>query len=384
MIKRPDLINRIQAALQRSRVVALVGPRQAGKTTLARQFVPVDSINYFDLEDPVSMARLDQPMTALRDLRDLVVIDEIQRKPDLFPILRVLSDRDPLPAHFLILGSASPGWMRATSESLAGRIEIVPISGFCLAEVGIANLNKHWLRGGFPLSYLADDDIDSLVWRENFTRTLLERDLPLSGVRIPAAGLMRFWHMIAHYHGQVWNAAEPASSLGISQPTARSYLDALEDLYMIRVLQPWHANIQKRQVKSPKLYFRDSGILHYLLGIRSQSELRNHPKLGASWEGYALQETINIAAPDEMYFWGTHNEAELDLLMIKQGRKLGVEFKYADASKITPSMRIALRDLDLEKILVIYPGERSYQLSDKITLIPLSQLAKEDSKIFNK
>jgi predicted AAA+ superfamily ATPase len=376
MIDRPGVIKRIKTALSRSRVVALIGPRQVGKTTLARQFVSLDSINYFDLEDPVSLARLDEPMTALRDLRGLVVIDEIQRRGDLFPILRVLTDRVPLPARFLILGSASPDWMRGSSESLAGRVEFVNINGLSLPEVGYEKLDSHWLRGGFPLSFLAKNESDSFSWRENFTRTLMERDLPQWGVRIPAASLLRFWRMVAHYHGQVWNAADLSRSLGISQPTARSYLDILEGVFMIRVLQPWYANLGKRQVKSPKLYFRDSGILHQLLGIRNWKDLQENPKLGASWEGYALEEVLKKLEPDEFYFWGTYNQAELDLFIIKHGHRYGVEFKYSDAPVITPSMKIAINDLALEKLFVVYPGVKSYPLADNILVLPITQISK--------
>lgn len=327
MIERTSILSRIKSALGRSRVVALIGPRQSGKTTLARQFVRPDSVNYFDLEDPVSLARLEQPLTALQDLRDLVVIDEIQRRPDLFPILRVLADRDGLPARFLILGSASPDLMRSSSESLAGRMETIPISAFSLAEVGVEALQEHWLRGGFPLSFLAGSDSDSFTWRKNFVQTFLERDLPRWGVQIPAGNLLRFWTMISHYHGQVWNAAEPARSLGISEPTVRRYLDILQDVFMVRILQPWHANLKKRQVKSPKIYFRDSGLLHSLLGIRSHGDLQTHPKSGASWEGYAIEEAIKSILPEEAYFWGTHNGAEIDLLLLKDGRRLGMECK---------------------------------------------------------
>ncbi len=357
-------------------MVALVGPRQVGKTTLARQFVTLDSVNYFDLEDPVSLARLDQPMTALRDLQGLVVIDEIHRRGDLFPILRVLTDRVPLPAKFLILGSASPDWMRGSSESLAGRVEFVNINGLSLPEVGYEKLDSHWLRGGFPLSFLAKNESDSFSWRENFTRTLMERDLPQWGVRIPAASLLRFWRMVAHYHGQVWNAADLSRSLGISQPTVRSYLDILEGVFMIRVLQPWHANLGKRQVKSPKLYFRDSGILHQLLGIRNWKDLQENPKLGASWEGYALEEVLKKLEPDEFYFWGTYNQAELDLFIIKDGHRYGVEFKYSDAPVITPSMKIAINDLALEMLFVVFPGGKSYPLADNILVLPITQISK--------
>src|SRR5215211_493291 len=317
MIERTALLSTIRTALRRSRIVALVGPRQSGKTTLARQFVQPNSVNYFDLEDPVSLARLEQPLTALRDLRGLVAIDEIQRRPDLFPILRVLADREDLPARFLILGSASPELTRSSSESLAGRVETISISGFSLAEVGIDSIQQHWLRGGFPLSFLAANEADSYAWRRNFVQTFLERDVPRWGVQVPAGNLLRFWTMIAHYHGQVWNAAEPARSLGLSEPTVRRYLDILQDVFMIRVLQPWYANLQKRQIKSPKIYFRDSGLFHSLLGIRSEHDLLTHPKSGASWEGYVIEEVIKATLPDETYFWATHSGAELDLLLLK-------------------------------------------------------------------
>jgi predicted AAA+ superfamily ATPase len=375
VIKREALQIEIQTALARSRVIALVGPRQSGKTTLARQFIPANSLNYFDLEDLTSLARLEEPTTALQDLQGLVVIDEIQRKPELFPILRVLCDRDPLPARFLILGSVSPELMRGSSESLAGRIETVAISGFSLAEVGEAVVSRHWLRGGFPLSFLADSEENSLAWRKNFIQTFLDRDLPQWGIRVPSATLLRFWTLLAHYHGQVWKAAEPARALGVSEPTVRQYLDILEGVYMIRVLQPWFANLKKRQVKSPKVYFRDSGILHYLLGIRSELDLHTHPKSGASWEGYALEETIKAAAPDESYYWATHNGAELDLMLLKNGKKIGVECKRVDAPRLTPSMKIAMEDLELDRLLVVYPGKTAYPLGEKINVIPLTSIA---------
>ncbi|MFH1908273.1 MAG: ATP-binding protein [Chloroflexota bacterium] len=375
MIKREALQSAIQTALGRSRVVALVGPRQSGKTTLARQFVPADSLNYLDLEDLTSLARLQEPMTALRDLRGLVVIDEIQRMPNLFPILRVLCDRDPLPARFLILGSASPDLMRSSSESLAGRIETVSISGFSLAEVGVDALSKHWLRGGFPLSFLASSETDSLAWRKNFIQTFLERDLPQWGIRTPPATLLRFWTMLAHYHGQIWKASEPARALGISEPTTRRYLDVLEGVFMVRVLQPWFANLKKRQVKAPKIYFRDPGLLHYLLGIRSELDLHTHPKSGASLEGYAIEETIKAAAPDEVYYWATHGGAELDLLLLKNGRRIGVECKRIDAPRMTPSARSALEDLELDQLFIVYPGNLAYPIADKVSALPISSIA---------
>jgi hypothetical protein len=374
MIQRDTLLQTIRTALGRSRVTALLGPRQSGKTTLARQIVPPDSLNYFDLEDLTSLARLEQPMTALRDLTGLVVIDEIQRRPDLFPLLRVLCDRDPLPARFLILGSASPDLARASSESLAGRVETVPISGFSLAEVGPQAQTRHWLRGGFPLSFLATSEEDSLAWRKNFVQMLLERDLPQWGVRVAPAALLRFWMMLAHYHGQTWNAAEPARALGVSEPTARSYLDVLEGVFMARALHPWYANLKKRQVKAPKIYLRDSGALHYLLGIRTELDLYTHPKSGASWEGYAIEETLKAAAPDEAYYWATHGGAELDLMLFKGGRRIGVECQRLDAPRLTLSMRIALDDLKLDHLFVIYPGALAYPLAERVTALPLSAL----------
>jgi predicted AAA+ superfamily ATPase len=378
MIPRPDLSAQIETALARSRVVALIGPRQCGKTTLARTFVPPDSVNYFDLEDPVSLARLEEPMTALRDLRDLVVIDEVQRRPELFPLLRVLVDRDPLPAKFLILGSASPALLRQSSESLAGRLEIVTMSGFSLAEVGWEARTQHWLRGGLPLSFLAASEADSVAWRKNFVQTFLERDLPQFGIQIPAYTLLRFWTMLAHYHGQIWNASELARSLGVSQPTVRRYLDTLEGVFMVRQLQPWHANLKKRQVRSPKIYFRDSGLLHQLLGISHERDLLMHPKLGVSWEGYVVEETLKALRPDGVYFWATHGGAELDLLLLKDGRKLGVECKRADAPRLTRSMRSAVDDLGLERLLVVYPGERPYPLDERVMVVPLGALAGGD------
>jgi len=375
MIARPMLHAEIETTLTRSRVAALIGPRQCGKTTLARQFVPADSLNYFDLEDPVSLSRLDQPMTALRDLQGVVVIDEIQRRPDLFPILRVLCDREPLPARFLILGSASPDLMHRASETLAGRIEMIQMAGFSLFEVGAEAQAMHWRRGGFPLSFLAGTEEDSLAWRKNFIQTFLERDLPQMGITISASSLYRFWRMLAHYHGQVWNAAEPARALGIGESTVRRYLDVLQMVFMVRQLQPWHENLGKRQVKSPKIYFRDTGLLHYLLGIRSELDLLTHPKGGASWEGYAVEAILRAIVPDEAYFWGTHGGAELDLLIFKDGSRLGVECKRADAPRLTPSMRSALVDLRLDHLMVIYPGDRAYPLDDRVTVIPLTKIA---------
>ena len=382
MIERSELKQTIQDRLTRNRVVALIGPRQCGKTTLARQFVDPTSINYFDLEDPLSLARLEQPMTALQDLQGLVVIDEIQRKPNLFPALRVLVDRTPLPAKFLILGSASPDLLRQSSESLAGRISTITMSGFSLAEVGIEAQNQHWQRGSFPLSFTAPDDPASFEWRKDFVLTFLERDIPQFGFNIPATSLFRFWALLAHYHGQIWNAAEAARTLNAGESTARRYVDLLQDLFMVRLLPPWYANLGKRQVKTPKIYLRDSGILHYLLGIRTQQELLLHPRSGASWEGYVVEEVIKATMPDEYYFWATHSGSELDLLLIKNGLKIGVECKRVDAPRLTSSMRTAVTDLALSKLLVIYPGRHPYPLADNVQAVPLARLAEKRWDLF--
>jgi predicted AAA+ superfamily ATPase len=369
------LLSRLRLGLKRARVVALIGPRQSGKTTLARQLIPARSANYFDLEDPVSAATLAQPMTALRELRGLVVIDEIQRRPDLFPVLRVLADRKPVVARFLILGSAAPELLRQSSESLAGRLETIDVSGFDLGEVGSSRMARHWQRGGFPLSFLARSNDDSFSWRRQFLQTFLERDVPQLGIGVPAPALLRFWTMLAHSQGNIWNVADPARSLGIGESTIRRYLDLFTNLLIVRQLQPWHENLTKRQVKAPKVYVRDSGLLHALLGIRSERELLSHPKSGASWEGYAIEETLKALEPDQAYFWATHQGAELDLLLFKGGRRYGIEMKRADAPTLTPSMRIAMTDLRLERLFVLYPGSRTYSLQERIEVLPLDQVA---------
>ncbi|MFA5890723.1 MAG: ATP-binding protein [Actinomycetota bacterium] len=375
MIERSQWLAELKAALRRSRVVALIGPRQSGKTTLARALVSPDSPNYFDLEDPRSLARLNEPMTALAPLKGTVVIDEIQRRPELFPVLRVLADRHPLPARVLILGSASPPLLRQSSETLAGRLETLTLAGFALEELGAGVLRKHWRRGAFPPAYLARSEKASLIWREQFIHTFLERDVPQLGITIPSATLHRFWTMLAHYHGGVWNAAAFARSLGVAEPTARRYLDLLSGLFMVRQLQPWHENLKKRQVKSPKVYVRDSGLLHALLGLTTEHDVMMHPKVGASWEGYALEETLKAVRPEAAHFWATHTGAELDLLLVKNGRRYGVEFKLQDAPRVTPSMRIAISDLQLTRLTVLYPGDQSYELDSRIAVVPLAHLA---------
>ena len=360
----------VRDALQRSRVVLLIGPRQCGKTTLARQFASPESANYFDLEDPLSLRRLDEPMTALRPLRGLVVLDEVQRRPDLFPVLRVLADRDPEVARFLVLGSAGPTLLRQGSESLAGRIEVVELTGFQVSEVGEEAMDRLWLRGGLPWSFLARDDRESLIWRRDYIRALAERDLPGFGARLAPPALLRLLHMVAHYHGQIVNVAALSASTGISQPTLRRYLDLLEHLFLVRRLLPWRENLAKRQVKRPRLYFRDSGLLHQLSGAGTMDQLLTSPRLGASWEGFMLEKVLAETAPDQACFWSTHGGAEVDLLLFREGRRVGVEIKRADAPRWTLSMRIALSDLALDSLFVVYPGPLSYPLGDRSFAVP--------------
>jgi predicted AAA+ superfamily ATPase len=375
MITRDAILDSIRIGLDRAPVVVLSGPRQCGKTTLARELLSSDSLNYFDLEDPTSLARLNEPMTALSPLEGLVVIDEVQRRPDLFPVLRVLADRTPLPARFLILGSASGELLRQSSESLAGRVERITMGGFSLPEVGAEAQDDLWRRGGFPRSFLAANESDSVAWRNQFIQTLLERDLPQWGVRVPAAALRRLWTIVAHYSGQTWNAADAARALDLSQPTVRRYLDLLTDAYMVRQLRPYHADLKKRQVKAPKVHVRDSGLLHRLLGIDTQKALLEHPKLGASWEGFAIEQVLATEPHDEALFWATHQGAEIDLILRRGERLLGVECKRTDAPKITPSIRIAFEDLGLERVAVVYPGAKRYPLSERVEAVPIAALA---------
>lgn len=329
---------------------------------------------YFDLESPADLRRLASPMRALEGLSDLVIIDEVQRQPALFEILRVLVDRPKNPARFLLLGSASLQLVKGVSESLAGRLGFVDLSGFDLGEVGPERSERLWTRGGFPRSFLAPDDPASLLWRENFIRTFLERDIPQLGITIPATTLRRFWTMIAHYHGQVWNAADFARSLGTSENTARRHLDILAGAYMVRVLPPWFENIGKRQVKAPKIYIRDSGIFHALLQLPALADIQSHPKLGASWEGFALEQVLSILDADNPSFWATHSGAELDLLLSIGGKRVGFEFKYGDAPGRTRSMLVALQDLKLDRLFVIYPGKQEYDIDEKIAAIPINRV----------
>ena len=378
MIDR-DAYHAIDTALRRAPVVVLAGPRQSGKTTLARQFLDPGSVNYFDLESPTSLARLDEPMTALSPLRGLVVIDEVQLRPELFPALRVLVDRATAPARFLVLGSTSGQLLRQTSESLAGRVERVILGGFTLRETAAAHPDAQprlWRRGGSPRSYLAASEEDSVAWRREFVQTLLERDLPQWGITVPAAAMGRFWTMLAHYHGQTWNAAEPARVLGVRPALVRRYLDILTDAMMVRQLQPWFANLRKRQVKAPKIYVRDPGLLHQLLGIATERELLTHPRVGASWEGFVIEQVLAVESHDEAFFWATHQGAEIDLILRRGDVLYGVECKFADAPRVTPSIRNALIDLGLARVAVLYPGSDRFPLADRVEVVPLAALAR--------
>jgi len=376
MIPRIDAIKRVVSTFAVHPITALLGPRQCGKTTLARVIAEREPSTYFDLENPVDVRWLSAPLRALESLAGLVILDEVQRRPDLFELLRVLVDRPQNPARFLLLGSASPHLVKGVSESLAGRIGFVDLGGFDLWEVGVEQGDRLWVRGGFPRSFLSADDGTSMAWRDDFIRTFLERDIPQLGITIPAETLRRFWTMVAHYHGQVWNAAQFARSLGTSENTARRYLDILAGAYMVRVLPPWFENLRKRQIKAPKIYIRDSGILHALLQLQTLSDLRGHPGFGASWEGFALEHVIRALQTRDAYFWATYAGAELDLLVLAKGRRYGFEFKYADAPGRSRSMNVALQDLELEHLWVIYPGPQEYALDEKISVVPLEAVAR--------
>ena len=371
MIPRPQLIDRVESGLADNSVVVLLGPRQCGKTTLAREIAGKTDHEFFDLEAPADLARLSAPMLALEDLQGLVVIDEVQRKPDLFNILRVLVDRPDSNANFLLLGSASPRLVKGVSESLAGRVAFVEMSGFDVREIGSANFKTLWGRGGFPRSYLSRNDEVSYRWRIDFVRTFLERDIPQLGISIPAERLRRFWTMVAHYHGQVFNAAAFAHSLGISQRTTRRYLDLLTGAYVIRQLQPWHENLKKRQVKSPKVYLRDTGRLHTLLSLETDAAVFQHSKFGASWEGFALEQVLAVTGAQDAYFWAVHAGAEIDLLIFKDGRRIGFELKCADAPRMTRSLHTAIEDLKLDRVFVVYPGKKSYLLERRVEVVAM-------------
>lgn len=374
MIERPRIEERIRTALRRAPVTALLGPRQCGKTTLARAVATKGNSVYLDMESPGDLNRLANAQLFLGSLRGLVIIDEVQLRPDLFALLRVLVDRAPSPARFLILGSASPALIRNASESLAGRVEFIEMGGFDADEAGAGHEERLWLRGGFPRSFLARSNNDSLAWRENFIRTFLQRDIPQLGIDIPPLALRRFWTMVAHYHGQVWNAAEIGAAMSLSDKTVRRYLDLLTETYMLRQLQPWHANLGKRQVKSPKVYLRDSGILHSLLGLPDKAALWGHPKVGASWEGFAIEMLLRALDTTPAYFWSTHSGAEMDLFFSARGRNYGVEVKWTETPRVTRSMRVAVDDLQLDRLWVLYPGADVVPLDEGITALPLTKL----------
>ena len=381
MLSRPRYQAAIERSLQRSPVTALLGPRQCGKTTLARMLAVRYGAHYFDLESPSDRQRLQNPELSLGALSGLVILDEIQLQPGLFGVLRVLVDRPEHTSRFLILGSASPDIMKGVAETLAGRLEFVDLAGFDLFEVPSGAMDTLWLRGGFPRSFLAATDDDSLAWREGFIRTFLERDIPQLGIAIPAVAMRRFWTMLAHLHGQTWNASELGRAMSLSDKTVRHYLDILTGTYMVRQLQPWHENISKRQVKSPKIYLRDAGLLHSLLGIPGKHALLGHPRLGASWEGFALEQALLSLQPKDVYFWATHSGAELDLLFFSGGKRFGLEFKFNEAPTVSKSMHSALADLDLQHLWVIYPGHHSYPVHEKISMLPLTEIASLSGRI---
>lgn len=381
MIEWTREVQTVLKLLQRHPVVGVIGARQVGKTTLARNLSEEfrGPSFYYDLENPEDLTKLSDPMLALKPLKGLVVIDEIQQHPDLYRVLRVLVDRPQSSTRFLLLGSASPELIRRSSETLAGRIFYHELGGFFLDEVGVENTGRLWLRGGFPRSFLAQSLNESDEWRRGFIRTFLERDLPQLGINIRAITMHRFWTMLSHYHGQIWNASEFARSFGVADTTVRNYLDLLTSALVVRQLQPWHENISKRQVKAPKIYLTDSGLLHTLLNLRTMNDLEGHPKVGASWEGFAITQVIRClgARREECYFWATHGGAELDLLVIRGRKRLGFEFKRTSSPKVTPSMRSALSDLHLQSLDIIHAGEATFPLDRKIRAVALTRIIED-------
>lgn len=361
-------------ALQRSPVTAILGPRQCGKTTLALQISQDRPAVYFDAESQMDIRRLQNPEMVFSGLSGLIIIDEIQAMPELFAALRVIVDKPQNRCQFLILGSASPHIIKNTSETLAGRIEFIDMAGFNLQELGSDTWKTLWVRGGFPKSYLAKDDRGSIAWREGFIRTFLQRDIGQLGIRISPTAMRKFWTMLAHYHGQTWNASRIAASMGLSDKTVRSYLDILTETYMIRQLVPWYENIGKRQVKSPKVYFRDTGLLHNLLSLEDYHAITGHPQAGASWEGFAMEQVLELLRPPEAYFWTTYGQAELDLFFIMNNRRYGLEFKFSEAPEITKSMQISIESLKLDKLFVVYPGDQEYPVDSKITVCPIDKV----------
>ncbi len=378
MLARSRDLARVTALLRQFPVVGILGARQVGKTTLAHQVVEKHrgASAFFDLESAADRARLSDPTLALGDLRGLIVIDEVHEAPDIFRVLRVLADEPATRRRFLVLGSASPELLRQGSETLAGRIAYHELHGFRLDEVGVARLPMRWIRGGFPRSFLARNDTVSDEWREQFIRTFLERDIPQFGLRIPAPALRRFWTMMAHYHAQTWNSSELARAFGVAHTTVQRYLDVLTETFMVRQLPPWHENLSKRQVRAPKAYLRDTGLLHTLLGVRSLRDLERHPKVGASWEGYALDVVLDHlgARSGEAYFWGTHAGAELDLLVVRGRTRFGFEFKRTSSPTVTPSMRSALADLRLQRLYVVHGGTETFPLTNQILAVPLARI----------
>ena len=378
-VRRRHHLRRLTLLLRESPVVALLGARQIGKSTLARQLVAArrGPTTWFDLENPVDLARLADPGLELRPLRGLVVLDEIQRLPEVFPLLRALVDRPRTPARFLVLGSASPELLRQTSETLAGRVAFHELDGFDLREV--SDLDRLWLHGAFPRSYLARSAAASRRWRDDFVRTFLERDLAALGSSVPSTTLRRFWTMLAHWHGQLWNGSEFARAFGVAHTTVRRYLDLLTSVFVVQQLQPWHENVAKRQVRAPKVYVADSGILHALLGLNTREALVSHPKVGASWEGFAVRQIIQLleARSDRCFHWSTHSGAELDLLVVAGRRRYGFEVKRTEAPRLTTSMRSAVETLDLQRLDVVHAGQRLYRLAPRVRALPAAQLSTE-------
>ena len=373
MIDRELHARQITGLLKRSPVVAILGARQVGKTTLAASIAPTlsDRISRFDLENPSDLARLADPMLALQELKGLVVLDEVQRRPELFPVLRVLADRKPVRTRFLVLGSAAPDLLRQSSESLGGRIAYYELPGLVVREVGFEHADRLWVRGGFPKAFLARSDRESMEWRQAFIRTFLERDLPALGVNIAADTMRRFWSMLAHHHAQLWNASEIGRSFGVADTTVRNYLDKLTDALVVRQLKPWHENLGKRQVKSPKIFIRDSGLLHALLNLPTKRDIEGHPKLGASWEGFVIDQLVQQlgVSPEETFHWRTHQGAELDLLVVRGGLRLGFEVKRTVAPTLTPSMRSAMHDLKLKSLTVVHAGDQTFPLSKQVQAV---------------
>ncbi len=378
LIPRTYHVSQIMSRMEQNPVVAIIGARQVGKTTITHEIATLIKmpIHRFDLEDPEDLARLNEPKLALKDLTGLVIIDEIQRKPELFPLLRVLADRDDKAAQFLILGSASPKLLKQSSESLAGRISYYSLNGFAVDEIDSKDELKLWIRGGFPRSYLASSEKESFAWRNDFIRTFLERDIPQLGFHIPAMTLHQFWNMLAHYHGQIWNGSELGRAFGMSHASVKRYVDLLTDALVVWQLKPWYQNMRKRQVKAPKVYIRDSGILHGLLGIESFLALEKHPKIGASWEGFVLSELLHQlkVEPSEAYFWATHAGAELDLLVFINGQPIGFEIKRTTSPKMTPSINNSLTDLKLDRLFVIHAGDHEFQIHEKVNAIPMASI----------